>query len=693
MFTNQGVQIAPGEPVRVELMDLDEPVSGRTVSVAGPPPLRLTLGELIPPSALRQSLLDYVGRDDGLDAGLRFSDFLEQRGRDSGVADTDPSTLLTLMGTAAICDMKPYKPLITSFKTFDDLSESESGIYILVSGGLGTATVHSDQMQAELREVPGIPEITHASFVVIPGHHRVRITLPGVTNTVMTTVALANRVTLLVASTGNGATRLFQFALPVGHLHDPGSRAGGLPLADFGLLRVARFGALVQRRFGEGCPVLDNHPHPTHASLWRELTSGHWHDPLTVLVTAYELIRQGASAHADYRRTELEHLIRLIADEARYGAPDDAAVLQSLLDGERPHTTDAPLVLDGLLAANAGADDIPEQMVLSYQGPWTRWRAWTPPPPGARTAVQGEAVLRPALAPGSQRPPVGPGDLANRAPGDVARAVGVHSEVSEQRIRPSDHSKDPTPNRPLDSGAREARRGGISVNQESPPSGKFISYAGMRRFVGWLGLSLPFVLPAGYVVFFSRHGFPGSISGYYYTGMRNYLVAALCVLGVLFIAYDAYHDKLDFWITNLAGIFAVGVAFFPTEPAAASPHQKDIGHIHFVFAALLFTMLAIMALRFTKTNPDGNPTIQKSRRNAIYITCAALIAASMLVAFITNFLPAAIKQSMPSLFWFEAIAVVAFSASWLVKGETIPVLNDKPSVAEPASVWTYQPGL
>ena len=226
------------------------------------------------------------------------------------------------------------------------------------------------------------------------------------------------------------------------------------------------------------------------------------------------------------------------------------------------------------------------------------------------------------------------------------------------------------------------------MNQDSSSSGKFISYAGMRRFVGWLGFSLPFVLPIGYVIFFSRHNFPGSISSYYYTGMRNYLVAALCVLGVLFIAYDAYHDKLDIWITNLAGIFAVCVAFFPTEPVAASPHQKDIGHIHFVFAALLFAMLAVMALRFTKTNPDGHPTSQKSRRNIIYITCAALIAASMLVAFIANFLPAAIKQSMPSLFWFEAIAVVAFSFSWLVKGAAFPVLNDKPSVAEPASAGT-----
>jgi hypothetical protein len=220
------------------------------------------------------------------------------------------------------------------------------------------------------------------------------------------------------------------------------------------------------------------------------------------------------------------------------------------------------------------------------------------------------------------------------------------------------------------------------VNQGSPSGGSFsISYANMRKFVGWLGLSLPFILPAGFVTFFSRHGFPGSISGYYYTGMRNYFVAALCVLGVLFIGYNAYNNTLDRWITNLAGIFAVCVAFFPTSPAAASPHQQNIGHIHFVFAALLFTTLAIMALRFTKTNPDGGPTPQKSRRNVIYIICAALIAASMLVAFIANFLPAGIKQSMPSLFWFEAIAVVAFSFSWLVKGAAFPVLNDKPPVA------------
>jgi hypothetical protein len=93
--------------------------------------------------------------------------------------------------------------------------------------------------------------------------------------------------------------------------------------------------------------------------------------------------------------------------------------------------------------------------------------------------------------------------------------------------------------------------------------------------------------------------------------MRNALVGSLCVLGVFLAGYYAYNDKLDFWITNLAGLFAVCVAFFPTQPAKSSPHQKDIGHIHFVFAALLFTMLAVMAMRFTKTGASREPSVQK----------------------------------------------------------------------------------
>jgi hypothetical protein len=213
------------------------------------------------------------------------------------------------------------------------------------------------------------------------------------------------------------------------------------------------------------------------------------------------------------------------------------------------------------------------------------------------------------------------------------------------------------------------------MNQRTNDS-LIISYLTMRKLVGWTGFLLPFVLPIGYWIFFSGN-FPNSMSGYYYTGMRNVLVGSLCVLGVFLAGYYAYKDNFDFWITNLAGLFAVGVAFFPTQPANSSPHQKDIGHVHFVFAALLFVMLAVMALRFTKTGPGNERTPRKKQRNLAYIICAALIAVSMIIAFVANFLPASIKSGVPSLFWFEAIAVVAFSVSWLVKGETFSILNDK----------------
>jgi len=211
------------------------------------------------------------------------------------------------------------------------------------------------------------------------------------------------------------------------------------------------------------------------------------------------------------------------------------------------------------------------------------------------------------------------------------------------------------------------------MSQGTSPGDPAVSFLQLRKLVGFIGVLLPVVLPLGYLAFFHSSGFPDSVSGYYYTGMRNVFVGALCVLGVFLVAYRAYGDKWDNWITNIAGAFAVCVAFFPTQPVGATPHQKNIGHLHFVFAALLFTMLAIMALRFTKTDQD-DPGREKRLRNIFYRICAALIAGSMVAALISN-LPA-LYQNTPSLFVFETIAIEAFGISWLVKGEVVRPLND-----------------
>jgi hypothetical protein len=49
--------------------------------------------------------------------------------------------------------------------------------------------------------------------------------------------------------------------------------------------------------------------------------------------------------------------------------------------------------------------------------------------------------------------------------------------------------------------------------------------------VGWIGTLLPIVLIAGNMIFFTSPR-PDSVSGYYYTGMRNIFVGALCALGL-----------------------------------------------------------------------------------------------------------------------------------------------------------------
>jgi hypothetical protein len=239
-----------------------------------------------------------------------------------------------------------------------------------------------------------------------------------------------------------------------------------------------------------------------------------------------------------------------------------------------------------------------------------------------------------------------------------------------------------------------------------------ISYLYLRKTVGWIGTLLPVVLISGNVIFFST-SLPGSMSGYYYTHMRNVFVGALCALGVFLLAYAGY-DEVDRWITNIAGLCAIGVAFFPTTPPACpadartctapqvrhlSAGQQATGDIHLFFAAVTFIALGVMALRFAKpaSTPGGQARVTriryglgwarrdesqlppKRRRNAIYRGCGVTILSCVVLAAASNLLPAPVKARWPLLFAFEAVAVFAFGISWFVKGQTLlPPLKDRP---------------
>ena len=214
-----------------------------------------------------------------------------------------------------------------------------------------------------------------------------------------------------------------------------------------------------------------------------------------------------------------------------------------------------------------------------------------------------------------------------------------------------------------------------------------ISYLTLRKFVGLIGILLPFALVTIHMLLVQHAVLLGSMSGYYYTDVRGVLVGSLCAIGVFLFAYRGY-DNWDFinWdnvLTNLAGVFAIGVALFPTAPVNPSAHARDISYVHLTCAALLFAALAVISFwLFTRTDPAMGRTKQKKIRDLIYRGCGIVIALCLALVPIESLVIGAPIQRFHPLLWLEAVAVVAFGIAWLVKGQA--VLKDPPPGGEAA---------
>jgi hypothetical protein len=213
----------------------------------------------------------------------------------------------------------------------------------------------------------------------------------------------------------------------------------------------------------------------------------------------------------------------------------------------------------------------------------------------------------------------------------------------------------------------------LVMNQQSGPQDPLVlSYLGLRKAVGIIGFALPFVLAFGKILL-QGPGRQSSISGYYYTDMRDVFVGSLCAIGIFLMSCRGY-DSRDEIAGRLACLFAIGVALFPTTPyMSATPRDRIIGVVHLSFAALLFLTLAYFSLAlFTKTVPDKAPTRRKLQRNIVYRVCGYTILASVLSVAVVELTPVkALVERLTPVFWLESLAIVAFGVSWLTKGETI----------------------
>ena len=223
------------------------------------------------------------------------------------------------------------------------------------------------------------------------------------------------------------------------------------------------------------------------------------------------------------------------------------------------------------------------------------------------------------------------------------------------------------------------------------------SYAFLMKVVGVIALILPPVVALG-DWWIDDVPLRGSISAYYYGRTGGFFVGSLCAMAVFFLSYqrktqaDYDGDKL---MSDLAFVAAAGVALFPTAEAGRDAEGSElvISTIHVVAAGLLFVLLAVFSLyQFTKTKPEikhvkgfwpkfmrifrtdpahqGALSEKKRLRNLIYRICGWIIVACIVLILINNI------ADWDALFWLESIAVWAFAASWIVKSEWIPFLND-----------------
>lgn len=211
-----------------------------------------------------------------------------------------------------------------------------------------------------------------------------------------------------------------------------------------------------------------------------------------------------------------------------------------------------------------------------------------------------------------------------------------------------------------------------------------LSYLALRQAVGYIALLLPWVLYIGANIGHSWR-WRTSISGYYYTDMRNVFVGSLCAISMFQLACRGYKNRLGQLDTAgswLSGLLALCVAFCPTTPQSGdgviATHLRCVlGHIHIASAVLLFLTLSGFCFWIFRLSTSATPTPRKFVRNRVFTLCGWGILASMaFVPFADHLLHWA-----HGMFLGEMAALTFFGAAWLVKGQAI--LKDKHHDASP----------
>ena len=213
-----------------------------------------------------------------------------------------------------------------------------------------------------------------------------------------------------------------------------------------------------------------------------------------------------------------------------------------------------------------------------------------------------------------------------------------------------------------------------------------------RTAIGVLGVSLPPLLVLSSLL--RRQEVQGSISAYYFTSARDVFVGILWVIGVFlfFYRYRPRRPELartqvepiktgaaDAWLGKVAGVSAVLVALVPTTPPPASPVQPpEIGMVHGLAAAVLFTSLSFFPLLLFS---------QSRVRGHVYRRYGWVMIALLLSVVAYAFAPDSLRESIAPwrpVLLLESLLIFVFGLSWFDRGLELAATAKGEAAAEGA---------
>jgi hypothetical protein len=327
----------------------------------------------------------------------------------------------------------------------------------------------------------------------------------------------------------------------------------------------------------------------------------------------------------------------------------------------------------------------------------------TPAADAAGQAAQARGDDKPRLAVSTDR--VGEG--AAQMTGDTAPRTPAPHGVEQQ-----DGSQ---PGRPArwwsalrEAVARESQAPDRNDLSENPDKLRYLrSWMLLRFLIGVLGLLLVLVTWLGSALLpDGQWALRGSLSAYYYSGMREFFTCTLAATGVFLIAYKAFERSLENVVTLVAGLAIVLVSFFPTTrpaetkattgltPLQSGLGETTVGLIHGCSALVFILLLSVISYLFARREGARAVPAPGARFTATYWKRLHWGCASGIVLACLFFLLHAVgvpfgSWTDPHALWLtEVVAVIAFATSWTCKGAELWKLSEEAARPAGAGRWS-----